>query len=111
MLENLTCFRRNFDYSQTFAGNSITAHSSGHALALGHASAIATCATDGAWLALAVLLTVRTRASVEAVTLDHALEAFAFGDGADLDGVAGLELRELDLVADLERSWELGARS
>jgi hypothetical protein len=47
---------------------------------------------------------------MEAVALDHALEAFAFGDSGNYYDITGLELGKLYLVSDFE-DWSRLTRS
>jgi len=82
--------------------DTIATHTAGHAHTDWYVRA--ETASDRTWLALRVLLTVRTRSSMEAVTLHDTLEAFTFGNSTDHNHVASLELRDLELIANL-LSW------
>jgi hypothetical protein len=85
---------------QILHSDPVRAHASCHAHT--DRNTIAQTSADGTWFAFAVLLAVRTRASVEAMALDHALEALAFGDSGDYYDITGLELGKLYLVADFD---------
>jgi hypothetical protein len=100
--EDLAGFRLDRDYGQTFGGDAITAHASCHALVLGNTSAIASSAAERTRLALRVLLAVGARTAVESVSLDHALEALAFGCSGDCHDIACGKAGEIHRVADFE---------
>lgn len=84
---------------EVLGGLAHAAHATGHAQTLEDA-ARGGAATDRARLAVVAVRTVGGRDALEAVTLHDAGEALALGGAGDVDGRAGLEGRDGDLLAD-----------
>ena len=90
-----------FDDLEVLRGDLLVTHVARHALALEHAGGERT-RSDGARLAVALVVTVRRRLALEVVTLHDAGEALAAADGGDVDERAGRDLLDGELLADLE---------